>query len=70
MRARATSAWPALAAAPAAHEGHGRADWHGSVLHYLLEPEHAVPAAILLVGAIAAASWLLRRARRGTTPAS
>jgi hypothetical protein len=53
-------AFPGLAAA---HPGHG-AD-PGSPLHYLLEPEHAVP---LLGGAwvIALIVWRLRLTRRNS----
>jgi hypothetical protein len=56
--------------APPLHEGHGRADWQSSVLHYLLEPMHAIPIAIGLVCVSVLAAWLLRRGRRraGTTP--
>jgi hypothetical protein len=58
----------AILAAPAAHEGHGRAEWQSSVIHYLLEPEHAVPALIVLACVIAGAAWFWRRARRGAKP--
>lgn len=38
------------AVAPPAHEGHGRAEWQGTVLHWLLEPAHFIPAALALAG--------------------
>jgi hypothetical protein len=54
--------------AAAAHEGHGRAEWQSGLLHYLLEPEHAVLAAILLAGAMTVAILSWRRARRRAGP--
>lgn len=34
-----------------AHEGHGHASWQTGVMHYVLNPVHAIP--VLLVGCVA-----------------
>ena len=68
MRRTLGSALSAIALAlplvAGAHPGHGLAD-AGSPLHYLLEPEHAVP---LLGGAwvVALIVWRLRLPRRNS----
>lgn len=34
-----------------AHEGHGHPSWQSGVMHYVLNPVHAIP--VLLVGCVA-----------------
>lgn len=57
-----------LAAVPAAHEGHGHPAWESSPLHYLLEPEHAAPVALLLVAAIVITAQIRARWKKGSQP--
>ncbi len=57
----------ALPAVPALlHAGHGQGEWTGTLLHYLLEPEH-LPAALLLAAGLLLA-WRWRPGRRAQRP--
>lgn len=50
---------PTFAPSALAHEGHGRSEWFGSVLHYLLEPVHLPFALAVLVVLVMASRWAL-----------
>lgn len=61
-----------LAPGVLAHDGHGDAQWLGSLLHYLIEPAHLLPALAVLV-LLVVARWrvsdpLPQRADAGASP--
>ena len=57
------------AAAPlAAHEGHGHPDAQDGVLHYVVNPSHAVPALVTAALALSLGWMLFRRFARRASP--